>query len=97
MSKCNEKLSPLMRMIGSSAHDPNTFIETQILMPKSRSGPAIHLTVRISLARILWMAASNQSFKAVNLGEERADATIRLLHCHDGKPTWTKPAGRVAI
>jgi len=98
MSKCIEKLSPSTNktewlVIGR-------FISTVawIHLPRSRSGLATLLTVKISAVCIQTMADLNQSCKGASPGAGAvADATIHFLHRDDREPTWPQPSAGLAI
>jgi hypothetical protein len=65
---------------------------------RSKSGRAIRLTAKISLAHILKMADQSLLFKDANLGGEvTVNATVHLQYSDDGEPTWPEPVSRVAI
>jgi len=92
------KLSPLTKVIGSSAVGLSIFTATLIRKRKSRNGPATALTVRILQGLTLTMEVLSRLFRAVNLGGEvTADATVHLQYRYDRESARTESTERVAI
>ncbi len=91
------KSLPLIRPIESLALDRSISTVVWTHLPRSKSGLATLLTVRISMDHILTMVALSQSYRDANLGEGVADATIRFLHRHDREPTWPQPTSGLAL
>ena len=83
------KLSLSTRLTESLVIGPFISTVVWINLPRSRSGLATLLTVKISAAHIRMMVALNQSCKGASPGAGAvADATIHFLHRHDREPTW---------
>jgi hypothetical protein len=87
----------LTKPIESLVLDRSISIVIWTHLPRSRSGLATLLTVKISADLIQMMEDLNRSYKVANLGEGVADATIRFLHRHDREPTWPQPASGLAL
>jgi len=87
----------LIKPIESLVPDPSTSTVIWIHLPRSKSGLATLLTVRISADLIRMMVDLNQSYKVESLGEAVTDATIHFLHRDDRESTWPQPTGWLAI
>jgi len=98
MSKCIEKLSPSTKQTASLVTVPYISTVVWIQLPRSKSGLATLLTVKISAALIQTMVDLNQSCKGASPGAGAvADATIHFLHRDDREPTWAQPAIGLAV
>jgi len=98
MNKCNDKSFPSTLTTASLEHDRNTSTETLILQLRSRSGHAIHLTVRISQDLTHSTVDLNRLCRVVNLGEGvDTSATIHFFDSYDGEPTRVESLGGMAI